>query len=166
VEQVEGDRRELVSMRSSGVRRIWVAALASFVLAFGVVGCGDSNDDKSDGESTAAQVATTPEQKVKQSYLEFVDAMESGDIKRACAAFTPAERARFGRGVKGGCVQALGLGGVGVGAQEKRDKVKFLQLKVNGDKAVSRLRTGDDGRVFKIKFAKINGEWKVDGDEE
>ena len=158
----------------SCVRGVVVVGLA--VIALAGAGCGSDDDDGGggDGGSAAADTASggggdgdggagsaaDDAAGIRATFKTYVDSLFASDYEKACDQATASERhavrvisklpceAQFRSVFK---VNPLQL-----------PKPRVMSVKVDGERAIARLDTGDASRPYRMRMRKVDGVWKID----
>lgn len=136
-----------VKEKNGQVRAACAALVAAFAFA---AGCGG-------GDATPM----SDEQQVRALYQGYAAAVTAGDAEGVCGRMTPALRRRKGLG--GTCVAWHRK--IYRVAPSPPENVYFTRLKVKGNQAFGlvRGRGAVGGDPYPIRFAKLEGEWKMSG---
>jgi ketosteroid isomerase-like protein len=144
-----------------GNEQMHLRALPMVLIAAAITvgGCGD--DDTGSGQPSASK--GTDEQQIENVYEAYAEASYSGPPEAICNAMTDHAQQIVGVSESRSCVdlftQALEDR---KGGRASYPKPTLLRATVKGDAAVARVRTGA-GSLINLRFAKQDGEWKIDG---
>jgi hypothetical protein len=147
-------------------RLLAATAIAACIAGAAACGSGDDGDDGSEADAKAdntAQVSGTSEQQISATYKRFLDALADKDADGACATMTDRARKGFSSYELGGksCEKSLLLL---IGDSVQGDnRPRIIGVKIDGSKALARVRTGTGQTVSGVRFAKQKGEWKING---
>lgn len=147
-----GARGKLTESRLRGP----LAALLC-VTALGLAACGgsdDSSDQLSDQEAAEAKAVLAVGEQLQKGY-------QSKDSQAVCRLMDPVGLKKHFGG-QNGCVKRLNA------AFNQTDQVpdlNFENVTVNGNTAVATADPGDGSNGNTVYFTQINGEWKIDLDQ-
>jgi hypothetical protein len=136
-----------------------VAVAAAVTLAMGAAACGGSDDSGGGSDEEQATAA------VEALYAAIVDS----DAEKACEQLNEAAQKQLeqgGLGKKGGscadAYQAFFAEADKAGGLNLALKAKVKSVKVDGDKAVAKVRYGAKGPTGEVPLEKVDGEWKLE----
>lgn len=142
---------------TSGIRIRGLAAAFVCAAAIGLAACGgsdDSSDQLSDQETVEAKAVLSVGAQLQKGY-------ENKDSQAVCGLMDPAGLKKHFGGQKG-CVKRLNAA---FGKTDQVPDLSFDNVTVNGDSAVATADPGDGSSGNKVYFTQVNGEWKIDLDQ-
>jgi hypothetical protein len=139
------------------------AALAGLI-ALTLAGCGGGDSDPAAEDATPAQVRA----EVQRVWSDVIDATRAGDGARFCGHATPRYTRKFvSEFGTTTCVEATRRAAKLVNETLTDDaKPRFSQFSTRGDRATIHvtLPTEDVPAKDTVRFLRVGGEWKVDGE--
>jgi ketosteroid isomerase-like protein len=154
------------------VRKWPTAVLLAFTLALGA--CGGDDDKKSESAATPTATATptptptpTDEENIQALVEDFSAALLGTDGETACDLLTDdAIKDLTPGGDRNGCVEAIDAAGEATEENRKQlENPQVTDLQVDGDSATALVETEGNDDMTRTKFKRVEGEWKIDGDE-
>jgi hypothetical protein len=147
-----------------------LALLAALALTLGVAACGSDDGSDSDGASAAAESGSSQpangssqQKQVAAAYTQFVENIDAGKWKDACASYSAAYGKAYAKQTKiaATCVDAMRF---------EYSRVSNIQLpkvvKVESKgptKAIVVVRGRKAGNGTALDMVREDGEWKLDG---
>jgi len=160
-------------------RRAWLPLVVVLGVA-ALAGCGDSDDGDggSNGGAAASQPADTQpggaakpakggsdEEQIRAVYATLREAFYGDDPKGVCATMTESAQKRFGAISPPAvtCVErAARVNAANSTGRDGDDRPDIVAMRIRGDRAIAQAKTPRT-LSYPVPFARVNGEWKVDG---
>lgn len=130
-----------------------VVALAAVVV---VGGCGGG------GDAAGAAGGAADKRQIEATYAAFVKGFYSSDPKATCAAMTPRAQRQFGAVGASGKPRSCEAQARGIDPSDFSEHRPFVvSVKVDGDRAIARVKT-KTSETYNMLFVKTrDGEWKI-----